>query len=324
MKVEGPPEKTPEARELEKKHGFSYRNLLGELIYAYVICRVDIGYAVCFLSRFATNPHHDHFVALKGICKYLRATKDWGLIYRRPKPLEGLDPGDFEFLTQDCSLPAFPTFDPDELVGILDAAHATDLKTRRSVTGIALFYGGAVVAWKSRLQATVSTSSTEAEFLAAVHCAKMAIHLRSVLRELDALKEGPTRLLIDNEAALKVVNENRPTNRVRHIEIQHFAIQQWREQKLVVMEHLPGIINPSDDLTKALGWILHGRHARRNMGHFEGSIRTHSTSEPLVSDQPLEHEAGESVVRRNVAPMSGPVNGAASGNNAPALAPKLA
>ncbi len=34
------------------------------------------------------------------------------------------------------------------------------------------------------------------------------------------------------------------------------------------MEHLPGIINPSNDLTKPLGWVLHHRHARRSMGHF--------------------------------------------------------
>ena len=288
MQVEGPKEKTPEAKELERQHGFSYRNLLGELIYAYVIARVDIGFAVCFLSRFASNPHHDHFVALKNVCRYLRATKDWGIIYRRPKPLDDLPPGSFKWLDPNSSLPPFPSFHGDELVGVLDAAHATDLKTHRSVTGIAIYYGGAVIAWKSRLQPTVSTSSTEAEFLAAVHCAKMVIYLRSILQELNALRDGPTKLLIDNEAALKVINECRPTPRVRHIDIQHFAIQQWRKWGLVVMEHLPGLINASDDLTKPLSWVLHGRHARRNMGHYNGSILTLQTSSGSV-------RAGESV-----------------------------
>ena len=33
------------------------------------------------------------------------------------------------------------------------------------------------------------------------------------------------------------------------------------------MKHIPGIINPSDDLTKPLGWVLHARHVRRIMGH---------------------------------------------------------
>jgi len=34
----------------------------------------------------------------------------------------------------------------------------------------------------------------------------------------------------------------------------------------IVMRHIPGIINPADDLTKPLGWVLHARHARRIMG----------------------------------------------------------
>ena len=53
-----------------------------------------------------------------------------------------------------------------------------------------------------------------------------------------------------------MINESRPTPRARHIEIQHFAIQEWCKQGDIVMEHLPGIINPSDGLTKALGWVL--------------------------------------------------------------------
>ena len=304
MKVTGPVEKTPEARELERKHGFSYRNLLGELIYAYVICRVDIGFAICFLSRFSTRPHHDHFVALKNVCKYLRMTKSWGIIYKRLAPLNDLPDGDFVFLTEDPELPDFPQFGLDVLVGILDAAHATDLLTRRSVTGLAVFFGGAVVAWKSHLQATVSTSSTEAEFLAAVQCAKLVIYLRSVLQELDALKPGPTPLLIDNEAALKVINERRPTPRVRHVQIQQFAIQEWRAAKLIEMQHLPGIINSSDDLTKPLSWVLHGRHARRNMGHYAAPTSTlmRPTSNPYTRG--LGHKAGEGVGSSTSAPAS--------------------
>ena len=34
------------------------------------------------------------------------------------------------------------------------------------------------------------------------------------------------------------------------------------------MRHIPGIINPSDDLTKAFGWVLHALHARRSTGHY--------------------------------------------------------
>jgi hypothetical protein len=65
-----------------------------------------------------------------------------------------------------------------------------------------------------------------------------------------------------------MVNQNRPTPRSRHIDIQYFAIQEWRARGLVELAHIPGCVNPADQQTKALGWILHSRHARRAMGHF--------------------------------------------------------
>ena len=173
----------------------------------------------------------------------------------------------------------------------LDAAHGTELLTRRSITGLIVFYCGAAIAWKSRVQPIVATSSTEAEFYSAVTTAKIVKYLRYVLSELGSLRPGPTRLLIDNIAALNMINESRPTPRARHIEIQHFAIQEWCKQGDIVMEHLPGIINPSDGLTKALGWVLLSRHARRGMGHYRfGS--TVAASRPLL---PPALEAGEGV-----------------------------
>lgn len=72
------------------KDHYSYRGLLGELIYAYVICRVDIGDAICFLARFSDAPHEEHYKGLKSVCRYCRATKDWGIVFQRPKPLADL------------------------------------------------------------------------------------------------------------------------------------------------------------------------------------------------------------------------------------------
>ena len=269
MRLEGPPEKTAEAKEIERKVGFSYRNLLGELVYAYVICRIDIGFAVCFLARFSQSPHEEHFRALKQVCRYLRKTKDWGIIYRRPVPLMDLPYVEIKYQVQDSELPEFPSMDHNDLVGILDAAHATDVVKRRSVTGLLIMYCRAAIAWKSRLQSLTATSSTEAEFYAAVECSKMMLYFRHVLEDLGFLKKGPSDVYIDNMACINVVNEDKPTPRCRHVETQNFAVQHWRKQGWLRMKHLPGVINVSDALTKALTWVLHSRHVRRSMGHVE-------------------------------------------------------
>jgi len=39
----------------KKAAGFEYRTLLGELLYAYITCRPDIGYAITPLSKFASS-----------------------------------------------------------------------------------------------------------------------------------------------------------------------------------------------------------------------------------------------------------------------------
>jgi hypothetical protein len=58
-----------------------------------------------------------------------------------------------------------------------------------------------------------------------------------------------------------MINERKPTLNSRHIDIQYFAIQEWRCHSIIVMHHLPGVINMTDQATKALGWTLHLRHA---------------------------------------------------------------
>lgn len=258
------------ALELEK--GFSYRQLLGELIYAYVVARPDIGYAVTTMARFSDHPSGIHYDSLRRLARYLRLTKKWGIIYWRSDHCPDFPPGDFSPLSMDPSLPTFPsTDDPTELLGYVDAAHATELKTRRSVTGLVFTLCGGAVAYKSKIQPVVATSSTEAEFYGAVHAAKIAKYLRSVLSQLGYPPKKATKIFEDNKATIMMINANRPTERSRHIDIQWYAIQEWRANSEIIMTFIPGIINCSDSFTKGVGPTLHHRHAPRYMGHYRPS-----------------------------------------------------
>ena len=264
----GPSEGSDEHSELEKKMKFSYRGLLGELLYSFIIVHVSIGNAIQFLSRFSSSPHSDHYLALKTVCRYLRRHKSEGLIYWRTKPVEVLPKVPFEILHADPVLPGFPKYELTDLVAFADAAYATDIKTRRSVSGYVIVYAGAAVAYKAKMQPTVATSSTEAEFIAAVYTAKAVKHLRSVLSDLGLLPLKPSIIYEDNKAAIDMINDSKPTTRSRHIDIQHFAIQEWQDKGEIEMHHIPGVINPADDETKSLSWTLHSRHSRRTMGHY--------------------------------------------------------
>ena len=52
----GPKEGTPEHAKLAHDVGYGHRNLLGEVLYAFVLCRLDVSFAVTTLAKFSINP----------------------------------------------------------------------------------------------------------------------------------------------------------------------------------------------------------------------------------------------------------------------------
>ena len=125
------------------------------------------------------------------------------------------------------------------------------------------------IVYQSKTQSVNALSSTKAELIAVVTAAKTLRYLRSMLAEPGYPPNGPTKIHEDNASSIAIVNSQTPTERTRHIGIRYFAIQDWKEQGDIVLLHIPGVINPADNLTKPLGWVLHTQHVRRFMGHYQ-------------------------------------------------------
>ena len=281
----GPHESSPEHAILETLFGFGYRNLLGELLFAYVLCRLDIGYAITLLAKFSIAPSKLHYQALKHLAIYLRHTIDWGIIYWRPSPNKLLPVGTHVLVIPDASIPRVPTSSSLlELVSYVDSAYGNDLRDQhRSTTGYGHCLAGGCVAYRCKTQPIVAQSSTESELVAANACAKVTKFFRYVLTDLENDQKKATTIWEDNDSTIKIVSHNRPTERSRHIMIRYFALQQWCALGEIILKHIPGIINPSDALTKAVGWMLHARHVRFLMGHqgFTMEARSQPAPSPL-------------------------------------------
>jgi hypothetical protein len=84
------PDDPVSAKAIDPAAGFKYRTAISEGIFAYVTCRLDIGYAIVELSKFSTSPITAHYAAVKRIFHYLRKTHTYGLVYWRPNPLAAL------------------------------------------------------------------------------------------------------------------------------------------------------------------------------------------------------------------------------------------
>jgi hypothetical protein len=145
----------------------------------------------------------------------------------------------------------------------------------RSISGIVFKLAGAAIAWKFRVQPTVSLSPTEAEFLAASDAGKMALYLRSILDELHVPQTFATLLYEDNRGALLMAHAGQPTKQSQHIDIRHYALTDWVERDLVV----PSGFNAADAITKQTRGILFARHLDTITGRL---------APPYVSSFPLD------------------------------------
>ncbi|KAG7350884.1 reverse transcriptase RNA-dependent DNA polymerase [Nitzschia inconspicua] len=130
---------------------------------------------------------------------------------------------------------------PLQLTEYVDAAHANDLRNHHSTTGYAFVLDGGAIAYRSKTQTVTATSSTEAEFIAAMSAAKSARDLRAVLLEISFPQLSPSPIHIDNVSAIqKMINARKPTEHSRHIDIQAFTIQDWKDNGDILMHHIPG------------------------------------------------------------------------------------
>jgi hypothetical protein len=79
----------------------------------------------------------------------------------------------------------------------------------------------------------IAKSSTEAEFTNMADAGKVALYLRYILEEIGIIMDKPTPNLADNQGAVRLANAHQPTRRMRHVEMKHFIILQWTDDKFI-------------------------------------------------------------------------------------------
>ena len=144
-----------------------YQRLIGKLMFLSCDTRPDIAFAVGQLSKHNSDPRAGHMKAAKKVVRYLKGTMHLGLVY-------GSQP-------QSETLAALLPFG---LIGYRDSSYAGDLEDRKSVMDYCYFPNGAFVSLCSKKQQTVSTSTTESEYIALGHEAQETIWLKRFLNEL--------------------------------------------------------------------------------------------------------------------------------------------
>ena len=245
-----------------------YRMLIGSAQWAITLGRLDIMFAVQTMARFSAAPQQAHLERMLRIFGYLKHHPQLGiLIDPEEHPLPPVQDIEVNWEEQyPCSGEELPPNMPDvkgkpvKLTVYVDADHAHDKMTRRSVTGYIILVNNTPIKWYSKRQNTVESSTYGAELVALRIAVEGIIEFRYKLRMMGVLLDGPSQVLCDNKSVVLNMTLPSSTLKKKHNAIAYHRVRESVAAHVIKVNHIDGKANIADILTKATDGITFKRH----------------------------------------------------------------
>ncbi|KAJ9547376.1 hypothetical protein OSB04_019919 [Centaurea solstitialis] len=201
-----------------------YRGMIGLLLYL-TAGRPEIMFTTCVCARYQSDPKESHMHAVKRILRYLKKTPSLGLWY-----------------------PLHSGFD---LLDYTDSDYGGCQVDRKSTSGSSHFLGGKLVSWSSKKQNCVSTSTAEAEYVAAASCCSQALWMQTQLRDY-GYTFNKIIILYDNKSTISILENPVQHSKTKHIDIKYHFLKHQVEEGNVEMYFVNTELQLANLFTKAL------------------------------------------------------------------------
>ena len=212
----------------------AYQQRIGSINFAATITRPDIAFACSSLSQYLTNPSVKHAELADRVISYLASTRDWAIEYN------GQENGTLQIYS--------------------DAAFA-DNTDRRSSQGYLFTLFGGPIDWKASKQASVTTSSTEAELYALSATTRESIWWKRMLNAIQFAIQETITVHCDNKQTIRLLEKPYPqlNTQLKHVDIHNHWLRQEVQNGTMSIKWLETALMKADGLTKSLSRQQHER-----------------------------------------------------------------
>jgi hypothetical protein len=192
-------------------------------------------------------PGQVHWEAGMILLRYLKGTSHYGLVYRKSKDVRDAP------IWGSTSTNASSLFPPSgSMHAYADSDFAGCKDTRRSTAGFVFINGGAAISWYSKLQPDTAWSTAEAEYHAAGEVVKEAKWLKQLAIDMGIDNGQPIHIWGDNQAALKILNNDTASRRTKYFDVYYHASRQEVVRGIVKFSYVSTENMVADIFTKPL------------------------------------------------------------------------
>ena len=197
------------------------------------------------------DPKVQHGNAIRWLARYLKGTKDKGMIFKpdTSRSMEVAVDADFS-----------GNWDPE--------VAEDDPSTARSRHGYIITYAGCPITWKSQLQNEIALSTCESEFTGMSYALREAIPIMELLKEMKRLgfnvnmtsPQVHCKVFEDNSGALEIARIPKAHPRTKHLNVKLHHFRGYVDRGEITIHKIATELQTADYLTKPLNKETLERH----------------------------------------------------------------